>query len=117
LETNNQQDETEEEQKEIIKPSAGAGHKFMLDFEPSDLDHSRRELWGWLISYIKPFRWKFNLYLIVLLMGTIITASTPLITASIIDKGIIVSYIFHYYYLWLLLVISHNLVWERYLRE
>ena len=88
MRSNNQQDETEEEQKEIIKPSAGNRHGFMMDFEPSDLEHSRRELWGWLISYIKPFRWKFALYLIFLLMGTIITASTPIISANIIDKGI-----------------------------
>jgi len=89
LENHNTQENEEEEQQEIIQPSAGSHHKFMMDFEPSDLDHSRRELWRWLFSYLKPFRGKFSLYLIFLLIGTLITAITPLITASIIDKGII----------------------------
>ncbi len=89
MENNNKQEKEEEEQQEIIQPSAGGGHKFMMDFESSELEHSRRELWRWLFSYLKPFRGKFSLYLIFLLMGTIITAATPLITASIIDKGII----------------------------
>ena len=89
MENNNKQEKEEEEQQEIIQPRAGGGHKFMMDFESSELEHSRRELWRWLFSYLKPFRGKFSLYLIFLLMGTIITAATPLITASIIDKGII----------------------------
>jgi ABC-type multidrug transport system fused ATPase/permease subunit len=89
LEDNHKQEETEEEQQEIIKPSAGMGHKFMMDFDPSDLEHTRGELWRWLFSYLKPFRWKFSLFLFFLMMGTIITSTTPLISASIIDKGII----------------------------
>ncbi len=89
MENHNKQEKEEEEQQEIIQPSAGSHHKFMMDFEPSDLDNSRRELWRWLFSYLKPFRGKFSIYLIFLLMGTLITAITPLITASIIDKGII----------------------------
>ena len=89
MENNNKQEKEEEEQQEIIQPRAGGGHKFMLDFESSELEHSRGELWRWLFSYLKPFRGKFSLYLILLLMGTIVTAITPLITASIIDKGII----------------------------
>jgi len=86
---NNKQENEEEEQQEIIQPSASAHHKFMMDFESSELEHSRGELWRWLFSYLKPFRGKFSLYLIILLMGTLITAITPLVTASIIDKGII----------------------------
>ncbi|MHA2038223.1 MAG: ABC transporter ATP-binding protein [Promethearchaeota archaeon] len=89
MENNKQQEENEEEQQEIIKPSPGTGHKFMMDFEPSELDHSRGELWRWLFSYLKPFRGKFVLYLILLLLGTIITSITPIISANIIDNGII----------------------------
>ena len=89
METNNKSENEEEEQQEIIKPSPSAHHKFMMDFEASELENSRATLWRWLFSYLKPFRWKFSLYLILLIMGTIITASTPLITANIIDKGII----------------------------
>jgi len=89
LENNNKQENEEEEQQEIIQPSAGAGHKFMMDFEASELENSRSTLWRWLFSYLKPFRGKFTLYLVLLLIGTIITASTPMITSRIIDKGII----------------------------
>jgi len=89
LENHNTQENEEEEQQEIIQPSASARHGFMMDFESSELEHSRGELWRWLFSYLKPFRRKFSLYLIFLLIGTLITAITPLITASIIDKGII----------------------------
>jgi ABC-type multidrug transport system fused ATPase/permease subunit len=86
---NKQENEEEEEPQEIIQPSAGAHHKFMMDFDSIELDNSRSALWRWLFSYLKPFRGKFSLYLIFLLIGTLITAITPLITASIIDKGII----------------------------
>ena len=89
MENNNKQENEEEEQQEIIQPSAGSHHKFMMDFEASDLQHSRSTLWRWLFSYLKPFRGKFSIYLIFLLMGTLITAITPLITLSIIEKGII----------------------------
>jgi len=89
MENNNKQENEEEEQQEIIQPSAGSHHKFMMDFEASELQHSRSTLWRWLFSYLKPFRGKFSIYLIFLLIGTLITAITPLITSSIIDKGII----------------------------
>ncbi|MBY8991155.1 MAG: ABC transporter ATP-binding protein [Candidatus Lokiarchaeota archaeon] len=89
MENNNKQEKEEEEQQEIIQPSAGAHHKFMMDFESIELDNSRSALWRWLFSYLKPFRGKFSIYLIFLLIGTLITAITPLITSSIIDKGII----------------------------
>ena len=89
MENNNKQENEEEEQQEIIQPSAGSHHKFMMDFEAPELQHSRSTLWRWLLSYLKPFRGKFFIYLIFLLIGTLITAITPLITASIIDKGII----------------------------
>ncbi|MFX1529596.1 MAG: ABC transporter ATP-binding protein [Promethearchaeota archaeon] len=89
METNNEPENEEEEQQEIIKPSATSRPRFMMDFDESKLEHSRATLWRWLFSYLKPFRWKVNLYLIFLLISTIISASTPMITAKIIDKGII----------------------------
>ncbi|MFW9939607.1 MAG: ABC transporter ATP-binding protein [Candidatus Thorarchaeota archaeon] len=89
METNKKTENEEEEQQEIIKPSATSRPRFMMDFDESELEHSRATLWRWLFSYLKPFRWKFSLYLIFLILGTIIIASTPLITANIIDKGII----------------------------
>ena len=89
METNNKPENEEEEQQEIIQPSATSHPRFMMAFEESKLEHSRATLWRWLFSYLKPFRWKVTLYLIFLLIGTIITASTPMIIAEIIDKGII----------------------------
>ena len=60
-----EEEEEPEEQQEIIKPSATMRHGpgFMMDFEPTKLDHSRGELWRWLFSYLKPFRWKFTIFL------------------------------------------------------
>ncbi|MHA1884907.1 MAG: ABC transporter transmembrane domain-containing protein, partial [Promethearchaeota archaeon] len=80
--------EEEEQQQEIIQPRAGGGHKFMMDLESIELDHSRSTLWKWLFSYLKPFKGKFTVYLILLLMGTLITSITPLFTRLIIDNGI-----------------------------
>ena len=87
----NKTETEEEERKEIIKPSAQGHHKFMMDFDSTELENSRSTLWRWLFSYLKPFRRKFIIYLILLLLGTLITAVTPMITATIIDNGIIKS--------------------------
>ena len=81
--------EEEEEEKEIIKPTVGFGHKFMMDDEKAKLDHPRKVLWGWLFSFMKPFRGKFVLFLFLLLLGTVIQSISPLISASIIDVGIV----------------------------
>ncbi|MFW9879503.1 MAG: ABC transporter ATP-binding protein [Candidatus Thorarchaeota archaeon] len=83
------QEESEEEEQEIIQPTAMTRHSFMVDFEATDLENSRRTLWKWMLSYISPFRRKFLLFLILLLAGTIISAIVPAISASIIDRGII----------------------------
>ncbi len=80
---------TEEEPKEIIKPSASTRRRFMFEGDKSKLEHQRKELWKWIISYLKPFRGKFSLYMVFLLIGTIISALSPIIAARIIDKGII----------------------------
>jgi len=79
----------DKEEKEIIKPSASTRHRFMLEGDKSPLDHPRKVLWKWLISYLKPMQLKFFLYFIFLLMGTIITALSPIFSAIIIDRGIV----------------------------
>ncbi|MFX1281859.1 MAG: ABC transporter ATP-binding protein [Promethearchaeota archaeon] len=83
-----QQEEQEEEQ-EIIQPTAVNRPRFMFDFEGAVLENSRRTLWKWIISYLKPLKWQFFFFLVSLLVGTIISALTPAISAWIIDKGII----------------------------
>ena len=81
--------EEEEEEKVIILPSASSRHKFMIDGEKAKLETPRTVLWKWLFSYLKPFRFKFFLFLCLLLIGTVITSAIPLLTASIIDNGIV----------------------------
>ncbi|MFX0039423.1 MAG: ABC transporter transmembrane domain-containing protein [Promethearchaeota archaeon] len=82
-------DDYEEQEKEIIKPSASTRQRFMLEGDKSQLDHPRKELWRWLISYLKPSRLKFFLYFFFLLLGTVISALSPILSANIIDLGII----------------------------
>jgi ABC-type multidrug transport system fused ATPase/permease subunit len=82
-------EEEEEEEKEIIKPSVGFRHKFMMDEGKVKLDNPRKDLWGWLLSFMKPFKGKFLLFFILLLIGTVIQSISPLLSANIIDFGII----------------------------
>ena len=53
-------------EKEIIKPSASTRHRFMLEGDKSPLDHPRKVLWKWLITYLKPMQLKFLIYFIFL---------------------------------------------------
>ena len=86
--SNNNQKKKEEE-KEIIQPSVGMHHRFMMDSGKSKLEHSNRELWKWLFSYLRSYKWKFVIFLILLLLGTLITSITPIISANLIDYGIV----------------------------
>jgi ABC-type multidrug transport system fused ATPase/permease subunit len=84
----NNHKEKEKEEKEIIQPSVGMQHRFMMDSGKSKLDHPRRELWKWLFSYLGRYRWKFLSFLILLLIGTLVTSVSPIISRGIIDYGI-----------------------------
>jgi len=87
--SNNNQKEKEEE-KEIIQPGVGGMHKgFMMDSGSSKLEHPRRELWKWLFSYLGQYKWKFITLLALLLLGTLVTSISPIISANIIDNGIV----------------------------
>jgi len=86
--SNNNQKEKEEEKK-IIQPGVGMGRHFMMDSGTSKLEHSRRELWKWLFSYLGRYKWKFVTFLVLLLLGTLITSISPIISANIIDNGIL----------------------------
>ncbi|MFW9972615.1 MAG: ABC transporter transmembrane domain-containing protein, partial [Candidatus Odinarchaeota archaeon] len=79
----------DEEREDIIKPSASTRQRFMLEGDKRKLDHPRRELWRWLISYLRSHKFKFLLFLFFLLIATVISALTPIISANIIDKGIV----------------------------
>ena len=87
MSSNNQK--KKEEEKKIIQPSAGMGRHFMMDSSTSKLEHPRRELWKWLFSYLGHYKWKFFTFLILLLIGTLMTSISPIISASIIDYGIV----------------------------
>ncbi|MFW9952800.1 MAG: ABC transporter transmembrane domain-containing protein, partial [Candidatus Thorarchaeota archaeon] len=80
----------------MVQPSASSRPRFFLEGEKSKLIHPRSVLWKWLFSYIKPFRTKFIIFLVLLLVGTLISSITPIISASIIDNGIIAR---DYYYI------------------
>jgi len=86
--SNNNKNEKEEE-KEIIQPGVGMRHGFMMDHGKSKLVHPRRELWKWLFSYLSHYKWKFLTFLILLLIGTLVTSISPIISANIIDHGIV----------------------------
>ncbi len=78
-----------EPEKEIRQPMAGGHGRFLFDEDNKELDNPRKELWKFLFSYLKPFRGSFILFLILLLIGTSIMAISPIISAFIIDNGII----------------------------
>ena len=78
-----------EEEKEIIKPGAGMKRHWMMDSKDTKLEHPRKVLWRWLFSYLSRYKLKFVAFLILLLIGTLITSFTPVISSSIVDKGMI----------------------------
>ncbi|MCJ7649049.1 MAG: ABC transporter transmembrane domain-containing protein [Candidatus Lokiarchaeota archaeon] len=78
-----------EEEKEIIQPGVGMRHGFMMDSGKSKLEHPRSELWKWLFSYLGRYKLKFLTFLILLLVGTLVTSVSPIISANIIDYGIV----------------------------
>ncbi|NVM17739.1 MAG: ATP-binding cassette domain-containing protein [Candidatus Lokiarchaeota archaeon] len=96
---NNNREEKKEE-KEIIQPGVGM-HRgpHMMGGEKSKLEHPRRELWKWLFSYLSQHKLKFLSFLILLLIGTLITSVNPIISASIIDDGIEVKNGLHIIYM------------------
>ncbi|MHA1734343.1 MAG: ABC transporter transmembrane domain-containing protein [Promethearchaeota archaeon] len=53
------------------------------------LDHPRKTLWRWIFSYLTPHKRKLGVYFLLLLFGTIVMSVTPLLTAKIIDAGIV----------------------------
>ncbi len=85
----NNHNKKEKEEAEIIQPSASHRPHFFMDSEKKKLEHPRKDLWKWLFSYIIPFKGKFVTFFILLLIGTLITSITPLISANIIDLGIV----------------------------
>ncbi|MFX1378805.1 MAG: ABC transporter transmembrane domain-containing protein [Promethearchaeota archaeon] len=87
--SNTKNENDDEEREEIVKPSASTRQRFMLEGDKRKLDHPRRELWRWLISYLKPQKLEFFLFFIFLLLATVISALSPIFSANIIDRGIV----------------------------
>jgi len=86
--SNNREDKKEEN--EIIQPSVGMRHgPPMMGSGKSKLDHPRRELWKWLFSYLGRYKWKFVTFLTLLLIGTLVSSISPIISANIVDYGIV----------------------------
>ncbi|MHA1661318.1 MAG: ABC transporter ATP-binding protein [Promethearchaeota archaeon] len=104
----NDSKEPTEQEKEIRQPSSSGHPHFRFGEEKSKLDHERHELWTFLFSYLKPYRKRLMFYLVLLLMGTAVLSITPLLAASIIDRGIIgqdAQYILNMCFLYLSLMI------------
>ena len=78
-----------EPEKEIRQPMSGGHGRFLFGEDNKKLDNPRKILWKYLFSYLKPFRRSFLLFFFLLLIGTSIMSISPIITALIIDKGII----------------------------
>ena len=85
----NNHNNKKEEEVEIIQPSASMRHKFMMDTKNVKLEHPRRELWKWLFSYIKPYKWTFATFLPFMSLSSSCSSIIPIISANIIDYGII----------------------------
>lgn len=66
----------------------GRGGPPLFGAEKANLEHPRGDLWRWMLSYLRPFKWKYAFYLILLIAATIGTAYTPILTRNLIDQGI-----------------------------
>lgn len=77
------------EEKKINQPSLGFHRRPSFGEGKPDLEHPSKVLWKWMLSYLKSLKWKFVLYTILLLLGTIILTISPLVSATLIDNGII----------------------------
>ncbi len=88
--SDNKHKSDDEEREEIIQPSASTRQRFMLEGgDKPKLEHPRKDLWRWLISYLKPQKLQFFLFFIFLLIATVISSLTPIFSANIIDRGIV----------------------------
>ena len=78
-----------EPEKEIRQPMAGGHGRFLFDEDNKNLDNPRKILWKFLFSYLKPYRGSFILFTLLLLIGSGIQSISPIISANIIDFGVI----------------------------
>lgn len=83
------EEEPEDKQLKVIQPTSGRFGPMNFEKGKTKLDHPRNVLWKFLFSYMKDHRLKFILFLILMLLGTAIMSVSPLLTATIIDDGII----------------------------
>ena len=83
------QKKTKEPEKQIRQPTSGGHRPMWFEENDAELDNPRKVLWKFLFSYLKPYRKKFTLFFVLLLCGTAIMSISPLMSASIIDNGII----------------------------
>jgi len=87
--SNAEENKKRKEEIKINQPSLGSHHRPSFGEGKPDLKHSSKVLWKWMLSYLKSFKGKFVLYTVFLLLGTIILTISPLISATLIDNGIV----------------------------
>lgn len=85
----NNQEKKKEFEPEIRKPSSSGFRRFNFESGDYTLKHSRRQLWQFLLKFLLPHKNKFLLFMVLLLFGTVFMSYSPLLSASIIDRGII----------------------------
>ncbi|MHA1309713.1 MAG: ABC transporter transmembrane domain-containing protein [Candidatus Helarchaeota archaeon] len=81
----------QEQQLDIKPPSIGGRSRMMHSFmqEKQKLEHSRILLLKWMFSFLKENKIKFIIYITLLVISTVIMSIIPMISANIIDFGII----------------------------
>ncbi len=85
----NAEEKKERKEIKINQPSIASHRRPSFGEGKPDLEHPSKVLWKWMLSYLKSFKGKFVLYSILLLLGTIILTISPLVSAALIDNGIV----------------------------
>jgi len=83
------QNKQKEPEKEIRQPTSGMHRHMMFEEDDRVLENPRSVLWKFLFSYLRPYRKSFILFVFLLMFGTAIMSLSPIISASIIDDGIV----------------------------
>jgi len=70
-------------------PGSRPGGPPLFVGEKAKLDYPRGTLWRWILSYLRPVAVKYLAFIGLLIVATVISAYTPVLSAMLIDKGIV----------------------------
>ncbi|MFX0101727.1 MAG: ABC transporter transmembrane domain-containing protein [Candidatus Hodarchaeota archaeon] len=84
---------SEKEKKEERKPEFHQPGLFrgphMMGEGKAKLDHPRKLLWSWIFSHLSNYKWRYVAFGAFLVLGSIVSSYSPLISATMIDQGIV----------------------------